>query len=143
MKLTQRYRFSASHRLHSKQLDEERNWEVYGKCNNPHGHGHNYWLEVTVAGEPDAVTGMLAPRAVLDQWIGKEILTKVEHRNLNEETEEFQSLVPTTENVAKVFAQRLAATAPQYLQSYPCRFERIRIYETRNNLFEMEAYEVQ
>ncbi|MDX2269240.1 MAG: 6-carboxytetrahydropterin synthase [Bryobacter sp.] len=142
MNLTQRYRFSASHRLHSHDLPESRNWEVYGKCNNPHGHGHNYWLEVTVAGPTDPNTGQVAPRPLLDQWIGKEILARVEHRNLNEEMPEFARLVPTTENVARVFGEILARTAPQYLPPV-CTFRRVRIYETRNNLFEMEAYEVQ
>jgi 6-pyruvoyltetrahydropterin/6-carboxytetrahydropterin synthase len=144
MKLTQRYRFSASHRLHSHELDAERNVAVYGKCNNPFGHGHNYWLEVSVEGEPDAATGMVAPRRKLDEWIGEEILAWVDHRNLNQETEEFRRIPPTTENVAAVFVERLAKGWPKHFGGWSgLRFAGIRIYETRNNLFEVQRNEVQ
>lgn len=144
MKLTQRYRFSASHRLHSGELDAARNVEVYGKCNNMHGHGHNYWLEVSVAGEADAATGLVAERRKLDDWVGKEILAWVGHRNLNEEIGEFQQLVPTTENVAAVFERRLAESWPRYFPAAgSLRFAGLRIYETRNNLFEVQRNEIQ
>ncbi len=142
--LTVRYPFSASHRLHSSALNEQRNWDVYGKCNNPFGHGHNYFLEVTVSGEPNPQTGQLLERPQLDEWVGKEILARVAHRNLNEQMVEFKDLVPTTENVAHVFGGLLSRSWARYFPpSAPLRFERLRIYETRNNLFEMEAHEVQ
>ncbi len=144
MKLTHRYRFSAAHRLHSHELDAARNTEVYGRCNNPHGHGHNYWLEVSVAGEANPTTGLLVERRILDEWVGKEILAWVDHRNLNEEISDFRALVPTTENVAAVFADRLARSWVNYFSAQPgLRFAGLRIYETRNNLFEVQRNEVQ
>lgn len=144
MRLTQRYPFSASHRLHSGELSAEENCRVFGKCNNPYGHGHNYFVEVSVSGEPDPETGLLLDRARFDAWVEKEILTRVAHRNLNEEMVEFQSLVPTTENLALVFTEALSRSWPSHFAAEPkLRFDRVRIYETRNNLFEMEAHEIQ
>jgi 6-pyruvoyltetrahydropterin/6-carboxytetrahydropterin synthase len=142
--LTQRYPFSASHRLHAHDLSEEENCRVFGKCNNPHGHGHNYLLEVSVSGAADPVTGLLVERHRLDSLVEKEILAQVAHRNLNEEMAEFSRLVPTTENLATVLAQALARSWPQHFPAASgIRFDRVRIFETRNNLFEMEAHEIQ
>lgn len=144
MRLTQRYPFSAAHRLHSSQLSEEENWRVFGKCNNPHGHGHNYTLEVSVRGEIDPVTGLLLHRDSLDSWVEKEILSRLLHCNLNEEMVEFRNLVPTTENLAAVVTQALAQGWERHFPPQTdLRFDRVRIYETRNNLFEMEAHEIQ
>lgn len=142
MKLTARYAFSASHRLHSQQLSEDDNWRVYGRCNNPHGHGHNYSLEVTVSGEPDAETGMLVPRPKLDKFVEEEILSRVQHVNLNEQVEELKTLVPTTENVAYVFAEWLRRGWPRHFGQDNFTLNRVRIYETRNNRFEIQANEV-
>jgi len=142
MKLTARYPFSAAHRLHSNQLSEEENWAVYGRCNNPFGHGHNYWLEVTVRGEPDAETGMLVDRHQLDDCVREEILSRVSHVNLNEQVDELKDLVPTTENVAYVFADWLKRGWMRHFESGAVSFDRIRIYETRNNRFEIQANEV-
>jgi 6-pyruvoyltetrahydropterin/6-carboxytetrahydropterin synthase len=142
MKLTTRYPFSAAHRLHSNQLSEDANWAVYGRCNNPYGHGHNYWLEVTVAGEPDADTGMLVERKQLDECVREEILSRVSHMNLNEQVDELKDLVPTTENVAYVFADWLKSGWQKHFTDGAVRFDRIRIYETRNNRFEIQANEV-
>jgi 6-pyruvoyltetrahydropterin/6-carboxytetrahydropterin synthase len=143
-RLTQRYPFSASHRLHATQLSEEENCRVFGKCNNPHGHGHNYFLEVSVSGEADPVTGLLLQRDQFDSWVEKEILARLSYRNLNEEMEEFQTLVPTTENLAAVVTGALArGWADSFPNGTKLRFDRVRIYETRNNLFEMEAHEIQ
>src|SRR6476469_6531454 len=95
--LTRRYRFSASHRLHSPKLSAEENRAVYGKCNNPHGHGHNYIVEVKVGGEVDPVTGMVCDLTQLDDCVRREILDRFGETNLNL-YEGFQERVPTTEN---------------------------------------------
>ena len=142
MTLTARYPFSASHRLHSPLLSEQANDEVYGKCNNPHGHGHNYWLEVTVVGEADAETGLMVARQKLDQVVQQEILSLVSHRNLNEELKELKGLVPTTETLAIVLAGVLERSWPSHFPDASLRLGRLRIYETRNNRFEIEANEV-
>ncbi|MFQ5696611.1 MAG: 6-carboxytetrahydropterin synthase, partial [Terriglobia bacterium] len=97
--LTRRYRFSASHRLHSPRLSEEENQRVYGKCSNPGGHGHNYVLEVTVGGEPDARTGMVVDLGLLDAFVEKEILERFDHAYLNADRERFGERVPTAENL--------------------------------------------
>src|ERR1700686_430504 len=96
--LTRRYLFSASHRLHSDDMSVEENQTVYGKCNNPHGHGHNYSLEVTVSGQVDARTGMVCNLADLDCFVHEKILERFGHQNLNT-LAEFQGIVPTTENL--------------------------------------------
>jgi 6-pyruvoyltetrahydropterin/6-carboxytetrahydropterin synthase len=99
--LSRRYGFSASHRLHSPELSEEENRRVYGKCNNPYGHGHNYRLTVTLAGEPEAKTGMICDLAAVDAAVNRLILQHFDHANLNS-LPEFVKLVPTTENLAAV-----------------------------------------
>ena len=96
--LTRRYLFSASHRLHSNDMPEEWNRATYGKCNNPHGHGHNYHLEVTVSGPVDPRTGMVCNLVDLDGFVGREILERFGHQNLNT-LSEFADEVPTTENL--------------------------------------------
>ncbi len=142
MKLTSRYRFSAAHRLHSNRLSDDDNWAVYGRCNNPFGHGHNYWLEVTVEGEPDAESGMLVDRGLLDECVAEEILSRVSHVNLNQQVADLKDLVPTTENVAYVFATWLKRGWKKHFEDRPVSFDRIRIFETRNNRFEIQANEV-
>jgi 6-pyruvoyltetrahydropterin/6-carboxytetrahydropterin synthase len=142
MVVTQRYPFSAAHRLHSDVLGEDENWRVYGRCNNPYGHGHNYWLEVGVTGEVDPVSGLLPGRENLDELVEKEILARVAHRNLNIEVGELKGLVPTTENVAYVFAALLREAWPRYFDAEQVKLARIRVYETRNNVFEIKANEV-
>jgi 6-pyruvoyltetrahydropterin/6-carboxytetrahydropterin synthase len=96
--LTRRYWFSASHRLHSDEMSPQENQAVYGKCNNPYGHGHNYALEVTVAGAVDPQTGMVCNLADLDAFVHENILERFGHENLNR-MQEFAGTVPTTENL--------------------------------------------
>ena len=127
--LTRRYRFAASHRLHTARLSEEANRRVYGKCANPHGHGHNYVLDVTLAGPVDAGTGMIANLADLDPFVEREVLDAFDHRNLNEEIAAFRDRVPTAENICIEIFNRLRAF-PQ------ARLERVRLEETGNNTFE-------
>ena len=100
--LTRRYRFSASHQLRAAAYSEERNREVFGKCSNAFGHGHNYYLEVSVQGDPDPTTGMILPREVLDRWVADTVLDRIEHTHLNTGVPEFRAVVPTSENLLLV-----------------------------------------
>jgi 6-pyruvoyltetrahydropterin/6-carboxytetrahydropterin synthase len=127
--LSRRYRFSASHRLHSAQLGGEENRRVYGKCNNPYGHGHNYVVEVAVSGPVDQATGMIANLADLDTFVDSEVIEPFDHKYLNEEVTEFQKNVPTTENICIEIFNRL--------RRFPrARLERVRVEETGLNSFE-------
>src|SRR5207302_7017689 len=96
--LTRRYRFSASHRLHSPEMSDAENLATYGKCNNPYGHGHNYALEVTVSGPVDETTGMVCNLVDLDDCVSREVLSRYHLENLNM-VKEFAVTVPTTENL--------------------------------------------
>ncbi len=134
--LTRRYKFAASHRLHSTDLSEAENQRVYGKCNNPFGHGHNYEVSVTVTGPVDPATGMIASLSDLDPFVNREIVEAFDHKNLNEEIPEFRAVVPTTENLCREVFRRL--------QSFPAaRLERVRIDETSKNSFEVTSDEYQ
>ncbi|HEY2391417.1 MAG TPA: 6-carboxytetrahydropterin synthase [Candidatus Angelobacter sp.] len=127
--LTRRYWFSASHRLHSNNMSAEENQTVYGKCNNPHGHGHNYSLEVTVSGQVDPRTGMVCNLMDLDSFVHEKILERFGHQNLNM-LPEFQETVPTTENLCiEVFGvlQR---------DFHYAQVDKIRVEETMLNSFE-------
>jgi 6-pyruvoyltetrahydropterin/6-carboxytetrahydropterin synthase len=127
--LTRRYRFAASHRLHSPTLSEVENERIYGKCNSPYGHGHNYAVEVTVSGPVDADTGMIANLGDLDPFVQREVIEAFDYKYLNEDVAEFQAIVPTTENVCREIYRRLA--------KFPvARLERVRIEETSKNSFE-------
>ena len=100
--LTRKLEFSASHLYHNPALSAEENRRVFGKCNNPHGHGHNYTLEVTIAGEPDPVTGMVLDLKELKEILDREITQRMDHRFLNYEVAELKNQIPTCENVARV-----------------------------------------
>ena len=126
--LTRRYRFSASHRLHSDGLSEAENLATYGKCNNPYGHGHNYVLEVTLSGQVDARTGMVCDIVALDQFVEREVLERFGHQNLNT-LAEFGRLVPTTENLCSEIYGILQTFSPAHVQQ-------IRMEETMMNSFE-------
>jgi 6-pyruvoyltetrahydropterin/6-carboxytetrahydropterin synthase len=132
--LTRRYPFSASHCLHSPALSEEVNREVYGKCNNPHGHGHNYFLEVTVSGRVAPQTGMVCDLGELDAAVEREVLERFDHQNLNE-LEDFRGVVPTTENLTIRIRQILSRAA------LAAHLEGVRIEETAKNSFEYEGDE--
>lgn len=100
--LSQKFEFSASHRLHAPALSAEANRETYGKCNNPNGHGHNYELQVTLAGTPDPATGILVELPAFERTVADVVIAKFDHKNLNVELEEFRSVVPSVENIAGV-----------------------------------------
>jgi 6-pyruvoyltetrahydropterin/6-carboxytetrahydropterin synthase len=127
--LTRRYRFSASHRLHSAEMSADENRHTYGKCNNPHGHGHNYALEVTVSGQVDQSTGMVCNSVDLDGFVHNEILSRYDLENLNT-LQEFSQTVPTTEN--------LCVEIYEILQRgfHRAHLERVRLEETMMNSFE-------
>jgi 6-pyruvoyltetrahydropterin/6-carboxytetrahydropterin synthase len=127
--LHRRYHFSASHRLHSDAYDDARNREVYGKCNNPHGHGHDYVVEVTVSGPVSADTGMVIDLGMLDALVQKEILERFDHTNLNL-TDDFSATVPSTENlivrIYELLHDRLGSAT----------LDQVVVEETGNNTFQ-------
>jgi 6-pyruvoyltetrahydropterin/6-carboxytetrahydropterin synthase len=127
--LARRYLFSASHRLHSDAMTPEENVVTYGKCNNPHGHGHNYYLEVAVSGQVDESTGMVCNLVDLDECVRTEILERFGHQNLNT-LQEFENEVPTTESLCKVVFEILQRSFRK------AHLERVRIEETMLNSFE-------
>jgi 6-pyruvoyltetrahydropterin/6-carboxytetrahydropterin synthase len=127
--LTRRYRFSASHRLHSPEMSADENRVTYGKCNNPHGHGHNYTLEVTVSGPVDPSTGMVCNLVDLDGFVENEVLSRYDLENLNT-LKEFAQTVPTTENLCVEIFEILQ----RGFQS--AHLDRVRLEETLMNSFE-------
>jgi 6-pyruvoyltetrahydropterin/6-carboxytetrahydropterin synthase len=127
-----RYSISASHRLHTDALSPEENLAAYGKCNNPHGHGHNYIVEILVAGELDPETGMVINMAALDELVHSQIVSRFDHANLNLDPL-FVNRVPTTENLCRVVFALLKDALPAG------KLERVRVEETENNFFECEG----
>lgn len=132
IELTRRYRFAASHRLHAERLSDAANREVYGKCNNPHGHGHNYVLAVSVRGPVTAERGCVVVQSALDALVAG-VLRDFDHRNLNAEVPEFANCVPTAENLALVIEARLRARWGDVSVSGWPRLARVRIEETKRN----------
>ena len=129
VELGRRYHFSASHRLHSPELSEDENCRIYGKCNNPYGHGHNYTVEVRLSGAIDRATGMISSLADLDKFVKDRVIEPFDHRSLNEEVPEFKNTVPTTEILCIEIFKRL--------KTFPyAKLEAVRIVETSNNSFE-------
>ncbi len=122
--LTRKMEFSAAHFYYNPEWSEEQNQRVFGKCANRHGHGHNYILEVTVAGTPDPQTGMVLDLAELKQLLEREITERFDHRHLNFEVPELAGCQPTTENLAATIWRLLA---PKIRQG---RLHRIRLYES-------------
>ena len=103
IQVSKKYELAASHRLCNPDWDDKRNTEVYGKCSNHQGHGHNYLLEVTLRGKPDRKTGELTNLDEVDKVVRQQIIDRFDHKNLNEDTPEFKELIPTVENMVKVF----------------------------------------
>jgi len=127
--LTRRYLFSASHRLHSNEMSAEENRETYGKCNNPHGHGHNYALEVTVSGQVDASTGMVCNLVDLDGFVQNQVIARYDLENLNT-LQEFAKTVPTTENLCVEIYEILQRGFRH------AHLDKVRLEETMMNSFE-------
>lgn len=124
-----RYMLSASHRLHSDALTADQNRVAYGKCNNPHGHGHNYVVEVLVGGIVDPETGMVLNMVDLDQTVVERVINRFDHTNLNLDPL-FVNRVPTTENLCKAVFELLNGTVE------PASLVQVRVEETENNFFE-------
>ena len=133
IRITRCYRFAASHRLHSHELSEVQNQEVYGKCNNPFGHGHNYTIEIGVRGEIDGGTGCAVDLIQLDKLVIKHVVSEFDHRYLNEEIPAFSTMVPTAENIGIETRRRLEAVWPA---GFPV-LEKVRVQETKRNIIEL------
>jgi 6-pyruvoyltetrahydropterin/6-carboxytetrahydropterin synthase len=126
--LNRRYHFSASHRLHTEAYDAAKNQSVFGKCNNPHGHGHNYTVQVTLSGQVDPATGMVCNLADLDAFAQTNLLARFDHTNLNT-LDCFTNIVSTTEN--------LSIEIYRIFQNFPAaHLERVHVEETSNNSFD-------
>lgn len=124
-RLSQKFEFSAAHRLHNASLSDAENRQTYGKCNNPHGHGHNYELQVTIAGEPDA-SGVIISTEQLERIVHESVIAKLDHKHLNVEVPEFGRVIPSVENIAKVIHAMLKPT----LQSTAARLASVTVWET-------------
>jgi 6-pyruvoyltetrahydropterin/6-carboxytetrahydropterin synthase len=135
IRLTRRVRFSAAHRYHRPEWSEERNREVFGPCANPHGHGHNYLLEVTVAGDVGAETGFSVDLPALDTLLREEVVAPLDHQHLNHAVAEFApgGLVPTTENILLWIWPRLEGRLG------PARLVRLRLHENEEFYVDLEA----
>ena len=133
MTLTRRYRFCASHRLDVPAFSVEENRRLFGKCNNPYGHGHDYVLEISVEGCPDA-NGQIVRRDRMDALVGERILQRIDHKNLNRDVAELAARVPTTENLAITIREMLERDWP-----FEARLARVRVAETERNIFELET----
>jgi len=124
--ITRKARFSAAHRYHVAAWSPERNREVFGPCNNPFGHGHNYEIEVTVAGQVDPETGMVLNLREIDAVLQREVIERLDHRHLSAELPEWHHQVPTTENLAVAIWERIA---PHLERRCAC-LHRVRVYES-------------
>lgn len=127
--ITRTYTFCAAHRLHSDQLPDDLNQQIFGKCNNPHGHGHNYTILVTVQGEVDPCTGLIIDPEALDRLVKKYIIDRFDHQHLNFDPA-FEHLTTTGENLARLIWNLLVDQLPSG------QLEKIGVIETRDNFFE-------
>ncbi|RKY94901.1 MAG: 6-carboxytetrahydropterin synthase [Ignavibacteriae bacterium] len=128
--ITRRETFAAAHRLFLPELSDEENYELYGKCSNPNWHGHNYTLEVVVAGSADSKTGFVLDIKKLKQIISENILKKVDHKNINTETDFMKGIIPTSENLVIAIWDQLKDKIPNG------KLYSVKLYETENNYFE-------
>ncbi|HKB84975.1 MAG TPA: 6-carboxytetrahydropterin synthase [Ignavibacteriaceae bacterium] len=122
--------FSAAHRLYNPSYSDEMNLQIFGKCSNPNWHGHNYVLEVTVAGEPDPATGFVIDLKILKNIINENVLQKVDHKNLNTETDFMKGIIPSAENIAKAIFNELKGRLPSG------KLYSIKLFETEKNIVE-------
>lgn len=128
--ITRKLYFNAAHRLHNPDKSDAWNRDTFGKCNNPNWHGHNYILEVVVAGEPDPDTGFVADLAEVKRIVTEKIIDKVDHQNLNLDVDFMQGIMPSTENFAIAIWKELHDALPAG------RLHAIRLQETENNIVE-------
>ena len=139
IRVTRRYRFSASHRLHSGELSDAENQTLYGKCNNPYGHGHDYVLDVTAQGPLDPATGRVLNLATLDGLVAQYVLKDLDHHNLNEDVEDFAAMVPTSENLTSAIKDRLERVWKSVFEGEWPRLAAVRLRETKKNGFELST----
>lgn len=131
--ITRREHFNAAHRLHNQNWSDEKNEEIFGLCNNEYYHGHNYEVEFKVIGECDPETGYVVDTKILSELISEKVLLPFDHKNLNQQVEEFKELNPTVENIARVIFERLRPEIPSHLDL------KITLYETPRNYAEYPA----
>lgn len=136
--ITRKASFSAAHRLFNPELSDNENYEIYDKCNNYWGHGHNYTIEVTICGTPNPKTGYLIDLKILKKIINEEIIEKVDHKHLNIDVDMFQGVITSLENIAAVFWQQLENKIPNG------KLYKIKVFETENNWIEYfgEPFEI-
>lgn len=131
--VTRREVFSSSHRLYNPALSDEENENLFGKCSNPNGHGHNYTLEVVVAGEIDPMTGYVIDLSVLKKIIKQNVIAKIDHKNLNLDVEFLKNKIPSSENIAMGIWGQLVDVIPKG------RLFSVKLYETENNYVEYKG----
>lgn len=129
MYISRKVEFCASHRLHSPALSDEENKALYGRCNNPNGHGHNYVLEVTISGPVDRTTGMVMDLKALKDLLVREIVDRVDHKNLNVDVDFLRGVIPTAENIVASFWGLVENKLPEN-----CRLYEMRLWETEQNV---------
>lgn len=129
--VTRRVLFSASHRLHNPEWNEKKNYEIFDKCNNPNGHGHNYILEVTVSGVPDINTGYVLDLKIMKRIIKEYIVDKVDHKNLNLDVPFLKGIIPSAENIVVIFWEILKDKFGENV-----KLSKIKLWETENNVIE-------
>jgi 6-pyruvoyltetrahydropterin/6-carboxytetrahydropterin synthase len=134
MKVCRRVSFNSAHRLYRKDWSDEKNNSVFGKCNNPNFHGHNYVMEVWIDGEVDHETGYVIDLKILKKIINEEIVERFDHRNLNLDCTQFENLIPTAENIIMVSWKLLRAKLDEKFKL------KLKLWETENNIFEYEGY---
>lgn len=137
--VTRRAHFNAAHRLHNPDKSDEWNRKTFGKCNYPNWHGHNYVIEVTVAGEPDPETGFVIDLGDLKEIIRQKILEPCDHRNLNLDVDFLQGIMPTTENIARVFYEQLRFDVEEACANGG-KLYKVKLYETERNIAEYCPY---
>ena len=131
IQLTRAYHFSASHRLHVAQFSDQQNQDLFGKCNNPYGHGHNYRVEISVKGQVDEATGLVVDLGALDALVTERVVRYFDHKYINSDLAEFKTRVATTEVLGEVIHERLLAVWPA---SFP-KLDKVGIQETKRNRF--------
>ena len=136
MKVCRRVNFNAAHRLYRKDWSDEKNDAVFGKCNNPNFHGHNYIMEVWIEGDIDPETGYVIDLKILKDIIKEEIVERFDHRNLNLDCPEFENLIPTAENIILVSWNLLRSKLNEKFKL------KLKLWETENNIFEYDGLEV-
>ena len=134
MKVCRRVSFNSAHRLYRKDWSDEKNHDIFGKCNNPNFHGHNYVMEVWIDGDVDPETGYVIDLKILKNIINEEIVERFDHRNLNIDCTEFKNLIPTAENIIMVSWKILRVKLDEKFKL------KLKLWETENNIFEYEGH---